>query len=171
MAKSLLPVRRYGRTLAERFHDYAMPEPNSGCWLWLGSWDPRKYGQLRVGKKLRAASHVSLELAGTPVPMGMFACHRCDTPPCVNPAHLFIGTQRDNIADSLRKGRMKAPPLAKPGQGRKLRCPRGHDYADAYLVKGKGWQQCRECKRLAKARRRAAFVAQGLRCDGLERAA
>ncbi len=171
MAKSLLPTRRYGRTLAERFYDYAMPEPNSGCWLWLGSWDRRKYGQLRVDGRLRYASHVSLGLAGTPVPAGMSACHHCDNPPCVNPGHLFIGTQKDNTRDMMAKGRSKPPPLAKPGQGRKLLCLRGHDYSDAYVAPGSTWRRCRECMRLRKARRSAAFLAKGLRSDGLERAA
>lgn len=170
MAKSLLPKRRYGRSIEERFHDYAMPEPNSGCWLWLGACDRRLYGQLRVEGRLRYASHVALELAGTPVLPGMNACHHCDNPPCVNPAHLFVGTPADNARDSIRKGRASPPPVSRPGQGMQLRCSRGHDYSDAYIVKNTGARHCRECRRQRKARYRAAFVAQGLRCDGLRRA-
>lgn len=82
----------------------------AGCWLWIGSTNrPREagfaYGQFRYMGRMRLAHRVSLMLEGFKIPPGMFVCHRCDTPLCVNPAHLFVGTQSDNMQDCLQKGR------------------------------------------------------------------
>lgn len=94
------------RSIADRFARYTIPEPNSGCLLWLGAHDSKNYGQLRISKtSLKRASHIALALAGRPVPDGMIACHRCDNPFCVEETHLFHGTQLDNVSDMMRKRR------------------------------------------------------------------
>jgi hypothetical protein len=99
--------------LAERFERMVVPEPNSGCWLWLGTWSSKGYGQIRrPGAKggVAQAHAVAWELhSGKRVPKGMVVCHRCDNPPCVNPAHLFVGTHKDNSDDKERKGRGNRP--------------------------------------------------------------
>ena len=98
------------KSLCERFFDNVHPEPNTGCWLWGGYVIRRGYGRLGDGtKRLRLATHVSLEIAGTPVPPGMCACHRCDNPWCVNPDHLFVATQRENVRDMHAKQRWRRP--------------------------------------------------------------
>jgi len=82
---------------------YISVKPN-GCWEWMGSrtWDG--YGRLRVGEKTYRAHRVSYELFNGPIQEGMFICHTCDNPSCVNPQHLFQGSNRDNILDAIAKG-------------------------------------------------------------------
>lgn len=82
------------------------PEPNSGCWLWeLGQARFDGNGVVKHNRRQRIAHRVSYEIFHGPIPAGMFVCHKCDTPLCVNPDHLFLGTPKDNVDDMLRKGR------------------------------------------------------------------
>lgn len=76
------------------------------CWIWTGATNNKGYGLL--GKDAGAtftAHRASYTLAHGPISPGMFVLHRCDNPPCVNPAHLFLGTPLDNMQDMMRKGR------------------------------------------------------------------
>lgn len=76
------------------------------CWLWAGAKSGTEgYGMLRVCKHPLSAHRLSWEIHNGPIPDGMVICHKCDTPDCVNPDHLFTGTQSDNIQDSVAKGR------------------------------------------------------------------
>jgi hypothetical protein len=77
------------------------------CWLWLAHTKPQGYGQFTLRKgKFVGAHTVSWSLTySQPIPAGFVICHTCDNPPCVNPAHLFLGTQSDNAYDSVIKGR------------------------------------------------------------------
>jgi hypothetical protein len=113
-AASMLGVKT---TIDERFWRYANPEPNTGCWLWSGAAGSLGYAQLWDGERTRRASHIALEMAGRPLPKGLFALHRCDTPACVNPDHLFAGDAKANMQDCLSKGRARGR-LSKP----KLEC-------------------------------------------------
>lgn len=75
------------------------------CWLWLASKAPGGYGQVRINRVLVRAHRVAYERAVGPVPDGLHVLHRCDNPPCCNPAHLFVGTRSDNMRDMVAKGR------------------------------------------------------------------
>ncbi len=86
------------------------------CWLWTGSRTPFGHGYFWPKRGLGVGAHryAWMEAYG-PIPDGLFVCHRCDNPGCVNPRHLFVGTQKDNMADCSRKGRVSrrgAPKLA-----------------------------------------------------------
>lgn len=166
---------RRSAAIDERFWRFVSPEPNSGCWLWDGSVDRRGYGQIRVKRRgagsLRYATHISLALDGRPVPPGMCACHRCDVPGCVNPAHLFVGTQVDNVRDCMAKGRHSKPPIAVAGKRRlKTHCPAGHPLSGDNLYEPRpGVRMCRICRVGAKRRMRAALMANGLTSRGTPR--
>ena len=97
-------------SLRERLEERIIPEPNSGCHLWLGSVNPNGYGKMKDGPKGVAVHRLAWELHhGRPIPAGMYVCHKCDVPSCVNPDHLFLGTSRDNALDRSSKGRSFRP--------------------------------------------------------------
>lgn len=88
-----------------RFEKYVSPEPNTGCWLWTGTVvKSTGYGQLCRAGKMVSAHRLSWALhRGYPGKLSVL--HKCDVRSCVNPAHLFTGTQRDNMHDMIKKGR------------------------------------------------------------------
>ncbi len=81
-------------------------KPNkSGCWIWQGCDLGKGYGGFWYkGKKYRAY-RLAYEFAKGPIPKGKLICHSCDNPPCVNPEHLWAGTNKENLGDMKRKGR------------------------------------------------------------------
>jgi hypothetical protein len=124
----------------EVLDNLATPEPNSGCYLWDGTVDKDGYGKLkRGGVDLRAHRYV-YQLVHRYLPDDMLVCHSCDVPSCINPAHLFLGTCAENLADMSRKGKYR--------NNRMLRefCPNGHRRTEenTYLFRGK--QLCRDCR-------------------------
>jgi len=95
-----------GLSLAERLKRSSTVDPVSGCIRWTGNVNNKGYGLIGIGAKDTALVHrVAWELANGPIPAGMCLCHRCDVPLCINPAHMFIGSQQDNMADKMQKGR------------------------------------------------------------------
>lgn len=90
---------------AERFFEKVSPCPNTGCWLWTGSWTGNGYGCFWSGSRRYRAHRFSYEVACGPIPRGLGVLHKCDVRFCVNPDHLFIGTKQDNSTDMRIKAR------------------------------------------------------------------
>jgi HNH endonuclease len=88
-----------------RFDEYVPMRPVNGCWLWIGSQYSRAipYGRVQVdGKRIRAHRWSWILHYGA-IPDGLNVLHRCDTPKCVRPDHLFLGSHRDNVTDMVQK--------------------------------------------------------------------
>ncbi len=102
----------------KRFHEkYEIVEPG-GCWVWMGLVDSDGYGRMQTGSRancnsrMMRAHRLSWEIHNGPIPPGKgchgtCVLHRCDNPPCVNPEHLFLGSNADNVADKIAKGRAR----------------------------------------------------------------
>jgi hypothetical protein len=90
---------------SERFDAKVMRDPNSGCWLWTGSSNKKGYGKYNPGGGPVLAHRFSFKLHNRALSDSDCVLHRCDTPACVNPDHLFLGSRADNAADMVRKGR------------------------------------------------------------------
>jgi hypothetical protein len=91
-----------------RLHQHYIINEVTDCWEWIGGTNNIGYGFIRDGKRMRTAHRVSYEIHNnTTIPKYMCVCHTCDNPKCVNPAHLWLGTRKDNTRDMLQKGRGK----------------------------------------------------------------
>lgn len=100
-------MKRKVRTLEQKLELYE-PEPNTGCWLWVAGQDSHGYGRVHVpslGLINNRAHRLFWIVHRGKIPDGLHVLHKCDTPLCVNPDHLFLGTHEDNMVDKARKGR------------------------------------------------------------------
>lgn len=118
----------------------------SGCWEWSESVNEHGYGRMsfrgRVYRAHRLAAHewLGLDLADIETKV----CHKCDNPPCINPDHLYLGTQSSNVRDMVERGR------ASGGDRPHTHCKVGHELTgDNVQVSPSGKRRCRECAREA----------------------
>jgi len=135
-----------------------------GCWEYGGKIGNRGYGLVFIetlpdGRAKWALAHrVVYEGLVGPIPEGMFLCHHCDNRKCVRPDHIFVGTDADNKADMIAKGRQaKGDRLP---AARRTHCPQGHPYSGYNLyIRKCGRRMCRACNNARRNRARTGSAA------------
>lgn len=127
-------AKRNKQSVRERLLERSIPEPNTGCWFWLGSLDGKGYGQMSVEGRLRRTHRLAYEEFVGPIPAGLEPDHLCRTPACINPLHLEPVTHAENARRSEYARRRR----------NQIICKRGHDLADARLTPA-GHRACRPC--------------------------
>jgi hypothetical protein len=123
--------------LPERFWAKVEPEPNTGCWLWAGSWYAGGYGDFKVEGKMRHAHRVAYGALVGPIGNGLSIDHKCRVHCCVNPAHLEPVTHRENVLRGV------APPAVQARQQKCTRC--GGEYT-LLIMRTRTQRACVRCK-------------------------
>ena len=95
--------------LADILEQGSEPVTESGCRIWMGGVLKSGYGRIRFDGRQRLTHRAAWEDVHGSIPPKSCICHRCDVPSCINIEHLFLGTQRDNLHDGIRKGRVNGP--------------------------------------------------------------
>lgn len=98
----------------ERFWSKVSKRGPGECWPWLSAMNVHGYGAFGTAGRMKGAHRIAYALTHGPIPRGLYVCHRCDNRSCTNPAHLFLGTHRDNMDDMVAKGR--SPGTSLPGE-------------------------------------------------------
>jgi hypothetical protein len=126
-------------SLHERFFDKVAEPDSRGCLNWIAAKTKDGYGQFTVEGKNRLAPRMAWEMANGPVTSGLWVLHTCDNPSCVNPEHLFLGTQKDNMQDEINKGRNY--------HQKKTHCKNGHEFSEENTLVSVRGRVCRACGR------------------------
>ncbi len=108
--------------MIERFMSKVMPEPNTGCWFWIGGTKTFGYGNFSIKDRTYSSHRVSFQFFKHNIPKGFMVLHSCDNPYCVNPDHLYLGTHRDNMNDKIKRGRSARQKGSDHGGSKLIEC-------------------------------------------------
>lgn len=165
------PIQQFTETYLEYFWETvdrtAGYGPDGDCWIWLGGRRGRGYGTFSLYGRGYVSTRLMWFIVHGQDPSKLLVLHSCDNPPCVNPDHLFLGTDKDNLHDAIRKGRVNvrafhqiSPVISgreggvKSGEVRRARthCPKGHLYAGNIRFGADGCRRCLTCDDVRKLR-------------------
>jgi len=104
-----------GSSLQDRLDFLSIPEPNTGCKIWIGAVNKQNYGKLTIDGKSHQAHRVAMKCAGIELADDQLGLHRCDMTFCIEPSHLYAGTHKQNTADMMKRGRYSPPPIGLRG--------------------------------------------------------
>jgi hypothetical protein len=141
MSKATLPITK------KRIEDKVLRIPEAGCWVWMGSSQVRGYGEIISNNRKHLAHRASYEAFVGKIPKGMYVCHACDNVSCVNPNHLFLGTQKQNLQDMASKGRStrgEKNPMAKLDEYGVRQIKEGIKAGQSDSSLAKSWMVCRQ---------------------------
>ena len=143
-------MRGKRQSAEERFWQFVRVTGPDECWLWTGSKSAEGYGKFsygripKTGRYMSGLAHrFSYTLHKGVIASDMFVCHRCDTPSCVNPNHLFLGTNQDNMKDCAAKGRNRSIYRGV------THCIHGHPFDTKNTIIRGGKRKCRTCNRIS----------------------
>lgn len=132
---------------ARQLFDNVLLDAADKCWPWLGYRNKQDYGVIRRPSQ-ELAHRVSYALHNGTIQSGAVIRHSCDNPPCVNPSHLLIGTQADNVADMVAKQRhIDGHKSSAEKRRARTHCKNGHAYAEVgfYTYVYRGGRDCKKC--------------------------
>jgi hypothetical protein len=123
----------------KRFWDKVDVKGPDDCWEWQAFKNEQGYGRFYFNGRLHGAHRVAYQLTYRDFDQSLDCCHKCDNPSCVNPEHLFLGTEKDNIDDMMKKGRHHFKS--------RTHCSKGHEYTEENILWERGGTKrtCRVC--------------------------